>query len=116
MVKKIGKYDIPFDADGNQMHYAEHGWDGTYNQSGSCNHVAKYTMQPNDPFPDTLTFKGYQRGRSAAYFHFERENGKGVCVFLKEMEAMIPLMVHGKITGTFQFIKRGQNYGCAIAP
>jgi hypothetical protein len=32
------------------------------------------------------------------------------------MESMIPLMVNGKITGVFQFIKRGKNYGCAISP
>lgn len=114
MVKKIGKYDIPFDEDGNQLHYADVKWDGTYKPGGACNMVPNCVMLPNTPFQDTLTFKGFERGRSAAYFHFERESGKQVCVFLKEMEDIIPQMVHGKVTGTFQFIKRGQNYGCAL--
>ena len=70
--------------------------------------------RPNEPFMDTLTFLDYERGRSAAYFKFKREDGKTVCVFLKEMTEMIPRMIEGKITGTFAFVKRGKNYGCTV--
>lgn len=113
MVKKVGKYEIPFDKDGNQMHYPELTWDGTCDGNGKLISTHPET-RPNHPFTDTLTFSGSERGRSAAYFKFARENGKTVCFFMKEMEEIIPLLVHGKITGTFQHVKRGQNFGTAL--
>ncbi len=98
MAKKVGTYAIPFDKDGNQQHYPD-SWRGL-------------EWRDNAPFADTLTYEGFSRGRSAAYFNFTRQDGKSVTVFLKEMSEMIPLMVGGKITGTFAFVKRGENYGC----
>lgn len=100
MAKKVGTYQIPFDKDGNQMHYPE-GW-------------KKPEWRDNEPFHDVLTCEGFSRGRSAAYFNFRRQDGKTVTVFLKEMSEMIPKMVGGKIAGTFAFVKRGENYGCTM--
>jgi hypothetical protein len=98
MAKKVGDYQIPFDKDGNQMHYPE-SW-------------RQPEWRDNTPFQDTLEYQSFNRGRSAAYFLFKRANGTQVTVFLKEMSEMIPRMVNGKITGTFAFVKRGENYGC----
>lgn len=109
--KKIGSYQIPFDKDGNQLHYTPYvGWD----------HVNKRPHDPppsrlNEPFEDTLVFGTYSRGRSAAYFHMTREStGTDVIVFMTDLCEMIPHMVGGKITGRFQHIQRGANFGTTL--
>lgn len=96
MAKKVGTYQIPFNKNGDQLHYPDY--------------VVEW--RDNLPFQDTLTYEGFGRGRSAAYFHFSRLDGTKVTVFLKELGEMIPLLTSGKITGTFAFVKRGENYGC----
>lgn len=107
---KLGKYQIPFDANGNQQHYPEPWYVGQY-----PNHQrVEPNWQDNHKFSDVLTFDGYSRGRSAAYFGFLRADGRSVTVFLKEFEGIVPHMVNGKVSGTFSFIKRGQNYGCVL--
>jgi hypothetical protein len=100
VAKKVGNYEIPFDDEGNQKHYPE-SWRGLQ-------------WRKNDPFQDTLTYDGYSRGRSAAYFNFKRSDGTFVVMFLKDFEELVTHMINGKVTGTFQFIKRGQNYGCTM--
>jgi len=99
MAKTVGDFKIPFDADGNQLHYEGYG---------------KVDWRPNDPFQDTLTFEGFSRGRSAAYLRFKRSDGADVVVFLKDFAEMVPHMVHGKVTGTFRHIKRGTNFGTTM--
>lgn len=100
---KTGDYEIPFDKEGNQLHYSN-GWT-------EPSYWAK-----NVPFEDVLTYAAYRRGRSAAYFEFTRANGKSVTVFLKDFEGMIPRMTAGAVAGTFVFTKRGQNYGAKLVP
>ena len=95
-------YQIPFDSDGNQLHYPE-----SWRPGG-------VQWRDNAPFNATLSYSEYSRGRSAAYFIFKREDGREVTVFLKDFESMVPHMVKGTITGTFQFTKRGMNYGCQL--
>lgn len=99
---KVGDYPIPFDTrSGDQLHYAYAG--------------QKFVEWcDNAPFEDELTYAGYDRGRSAAYFSFTRKNGAAVTVFMKELEGMIPHMVRGKVAGVFQFTKRGENYGARL--
>lgn len=110
MAKKVGAYDIPFDKDGNQQHFPESYWEG---QWGTPDHrKVGPKWEPNAEFEDTLTYVTYERGRSAAYFKFRRSNGTIVCVFMAEMNILIPRMVNGQVTGKFAFVKRGQNYGC----
>lgn len=93
---------LPFDKQGNQMHYPNPYWaEGMH-------------WRTNGVFADTLTYVGYQRGRSAAYFEFARTNGAKVCVFMADMDNIIPHMRAGYITGTFTFCKRGANYGCRL--
>jgi hypothetical protein len=95
---KKGSYQIPFDKDGNQMGYAAR-W-----------HEIEW--RDNTPFIDTLTYVGFSRGRSAATLHFERSDGTGVEFFMTDFDAIVLLLRDGKLTGTFAFVKRGQNYGC----
>lgn len=105
-----GNYQIPFDRKGNQQHYPETWWVGEY-----PNHKAEGpNWRDNEPFEDTLTFDGFSRGRSAAYFHFKRADGTTVCVFLADIGRIMMRMVRGEVRGTFQFTKRGQNYGCQL--
>jgi hypothetical protein len=110
MVKKKGGYHIPFDKNGNQLHYPDPSYDFS---SGSRVQVGPI-WKNNDPFSDTLTFESYSRGRSAAYFRFRRSDNTQVCMFLSDMTDAIPHMVNGKLTGNFQFTKRGMNYGVQL--
>lgn len=93
---------IPFDREGNQLHYPE-----SYG-------IRPSVMVDNFIFDDTLIFDTYARGRSAAYFQFTRKSsGKKVVVFLTDFETtMIPHLVRGEVSGLFTFCKRGQNFGC----
>lgn len=101
---KIGKYLIPFDADGNQMTYCT-GYD-----------VAHYgaTWQPNLEFVATLRYVTFERGRSAAHLYFEDvETDKQYVMFLIELDDILKHnAMHGNcVTGRWTFTKRGQNYG-----
>lgn len=93
-------YQIPFDEAGNQMSYPE-SW-------------REIEWRENSPFIDTLTYKGYSRGRSAANIEFERSDGASVSFFMVDFHHIAPKMAFGCITGLFQFVKRGQNYGCQL--
>jgi hypothetical protein len=104
-MSKKGDYSIPFDKDGNQLHYPD--W-------WSMDRDGPGDWRPNVAFDDTLTYSGYERGRSAAYFRFVRADGKGVTMFLTDFEEVVPKMVRGKVAGRWTFCKRGQNYGVQL--
>lgn len=110
-----GAYQIPFDRSGNQLHWPdpEYEWPEGYGQGKPRVQVSP-VWQVNSTFGDVLTFDGYSRGRSAAYFGFTRLDGKKVTMFLAEFTDVVPHMVKGKIGGTFTFVKRGQNYGVKL--
>jgi hypothetical protein len=100
MTEKIGNYQIPFDADGNQQDYAmNYHWSTT-------------KMVDNFIFEDTLEYEHFGRGRSSITFTFKRQNGKTVSVFASNLVEFIPHFVDGKISGRFTFVKKGTNYGC----
>lgn len=112
-------YRIPFDQiTGAQQHYPE----PSYHPTERCERGYAKRIEPawrdNFMFDGTLVFKGYMRGRSAAYFKFEAQTEEkrfGVTVFLTDFEEMIPEMVRGAVLGRFTFTKRGTNYGCKLA-
>lgn len=109
MAKK-GNYQIPFDKNGNQQHYPESWYVGEW---------PKHTTEgpdwrDNAPFTDTLMYAGHRRGRSAAYFQFLRSDGTHVTMFLADFEQVVPHMMCGHVSGTFAFVKRGQNYGAYL--
>lgn len=107
--KKIGSYQVPFDSLGNQLHAPYVPWNYEEKRPGDS------ITRLNEPFEDTLVFDTYSRGRSAAYFHFTRESDEtSVIVFMTDLCEMIPHMVGGKITGRFQHIQRGANFGTTL--
>lgn len=99
---KKGNYPIPFDAEGNQLHYAE-----TWRRD--------LEWRDNHVFDATLRYAGYCRGRSAAYMLFVRvDTLASVVVFLGDFDPVVARMVKGEVSGRFTFCKRGQNYGCCL--
>jgi hypothetical protein len=94
-------YQIPFDKDGNQMGYPET-WRGV-------------EWRDNEPFEDTLVYKGYGRGRSSATLHFRRAStGTEVQFFMSDFDDIVKHMQFGTFSGRFEFVKKGQNYGCKL--
>ncbi|AKF13441.1 hypothetical protein PHIN3_178 [Sinorhizobium phage phiN3] len=100
--KKTGNYPIPFDTNGNQLHYPE-----TWTRDG-------VVMKDNFVFADVLTFSHFSRGRSAAYAYFKRSTGETVTVFLSDLADIMKIMVRGEVGGTFTFCKKGMNYGTKL--
>lgn len=94
-MKNTSVLKIPFDMEGNQKHFPP------YNVIWRDNFV----------FEDTISYDGYSRGRSAAYFHFKGTNDKSMTMFLSDFEDVIPYLNNGKVSGKFTFCKKGQNYG-----
>lgn len=93
-------YQIPFDKHGNQLDYEA--WD-----------VAE--MLDNFKFNDELAFICYGRGRSSVTFTMQRKStGRTVSMFVSDFSDAIPMMVNGRISGDFTFVKKGQNYGCKL--
>lgn len=79
------------------------GWD--YGYSTMCE-VGKFTA--------TLKFEGISRGRSSLKFIFIDTDGKNqYSMFQSGFEDMLKVvtMVKGEVTGTFQHIAWGGNYG-----
>jgi hypothetical protein len=94
-----------------QYHRYDHSKTGPKDIIGTITSCAEI---PNHQFTDTLKYKHYSRGRSAAYFIFERTDGRTVSVFLTDFESIIRKMSNGQITDTFTFCKRGSNFGCKL--
>lgn len=95
---------IPFDKDGNLLHYAEK------NQSYYGAHEWKEVFE----FYGTLKVTDYSRGRSAAYFHLKSQDGRRYPMFLTDFMEIIPRIVYGSVTGIWTFAKRGQNFGLIL--
>lgn len=95
-----GNYQIPFDKDGNQLAYPET-WRGL-------------EWRDNTPFNDVLTYEGYGRGRSSATLKFKTSLGMRVEFFMSDFDDVVPHMKNGVIRGRFEFVKKGQNYGCKL--
>ncbi len=72
---------------------------------------------PNKPFQATMKIEGFSRGRSAANFDVEDENGRKYTIFMKDLLYILEnhTVSKGKIEGlTWCFCKRGQNYGIQV--
>ena len=105
MARKVSnKYQIPFDPDGNQLHYPT-SWNGTP------------TWKNNYSFNDSLKIERMTSGYSAKYYKaISTTTGKRFTIFVRDL---IDIIEHAEIkdgvmTGTWTFVKRGQNYGVAI--
>lgn len=71
-------------------------------------------MIDNVPWEDQLIYDSFYRGRSAAGGIFKNSIGQRFTVFMTDLDKFIPLMVNGKIKGTFIYCKRGMNYGVTL--
>lgn len=81
-------------------------------QSNVGNWHDSYIWKPNVQFKTTLFYVGYGRGRSSIKFEFKDSDGKKFYMFATDLDALIKQgIVINEINGTFEFIKRGQNYG-----
>lgn len=71
----------------------------------------------NKVFDETLTYDGYGRGRSSAVFYFKDSAGATYQMFMKDMNDLLSSkdMIDGKVTGTWTYCKRGQNFGIKLA-
>lgn len=107
MAKSKAPMLIPFTKEGKLISYTsvpvgeiDPGW----NDQGPAAWV------PNFEFTDTLKFKEFERGRSAAHAIFVSESGKEYPMFLTDLHDAIGVMIRGYVIGKFTFQKRGQNY------
>lgn len=79
--------------------------------------VECYIWEDNAPFTASLAFKRFERGRSAAHAIYVKDDDPSweVTMFLSDLEdviasAFVPL----HLTGHFEYVKRGQNYGVKL--
>jgi len=89
------------------MHYAGY---GLYTYEG-----VKWV--DNFEFTAALTIKGFQRGRSAAYFDLEDQlTGFQYTMFMKDMVDLITkgTITRGVANGRWTFQKRGSNFGVKL--
>lgn len=95
-------------------------WDGKvpFNKEGDLLHYPStwtlHEWRDAALFEATLKYIDYARGRSAAYMIFANEEGKEFTVFLTDFNDLVPEMVHGKVSGTWKFVKRGRNFGIKL--
>lgn len=88
-----GKGDVPFDSNGNMQSFPSH----------------TEVWKPNEVFEETLIFEGTGRGRSSALFYFRGEtSGKRYSMFMKDAGEILSGL---KLSGTWTYCKRGENYG-----
>lgn len=107
----------PFDPDGNLMHYPQR----TY-ASGS-DYVAGASAYIEPEWHEVVEWHGelhleeMQRGRSAAYFIWKDAFGRSYPMFMTDMldVAQKSAIEYGTCKATWKYVKRGQNYGIALA-
>lgn len=69
------------------------------------------------PFEATLTFRRFERGRSAAHAVWTDEEGHHFPMFLVDLAELIGsklVQSGGKVHGVWVFRKRGQNFGIGV--
>lgn len=93
----------PFDTNGNLMHHPR-----SYDQDLG-------EMREDKPFRATMTYTGFERGRSAAYTMWKDQDGKTYPMFLADLHVILPLLNKGYLTTMWRVAKRGQNFGIKLA-
>lgn len=116
---------VPIAKDGGIQHYPEKTWvdnpdyDGTLSWTlgdSRCAMSITVDVTWNDVgiFYTTLTLKGMERARSAAYFMWvDHSNGRTYPMFMKDMLELLQngAVVRGEAMHFWTPQKRGQNYG-----
>lgn len=98
----------PYHFNGNLLHYPER----IYHQG----HFTEPEWKPNIPFAAKLYLDSMCRGRSAAYFMWQNEQGIKFPMFMSDMLNVIQksIIENGWVDGIWQVIKKGQNYGIQL--
>lgn len=69
----------------------------------------------NYKWEDTISYNGYGRGCSSCVICFwSVYYQQNMQMFMTDFNNIVRKMDHGKLTGTFTFCKRGQNYGIKL--
>jgi len=100
---------VPFDADGNQLHRGpqQDRWN-----PDKMNGPSNVVWKPNHTFLATMTFdKFFNMGAAADYIRLHDERGRTYGMFLRELEKAIHNIDHGRLSGKFTFCKIGISYG-----
>jgi hypothetical protein len=96
---------IPFDQHGNPVPFIQR-------------RVEYYVWEDNATFHTSLDFVRFERGRSAAHAIYAKADDPTweVTMFLSDLEdVVIRGLAPLRLTGTFEYVKRGQNYGVKLA-
>ena len=103
-MRKAISYKVPFTSSGDLINYPEHYF------------ATDITWINNLVFADELTIRDYSRGRSAANFTLVNSEGQSFTMFLTDFIDVIKrcTITNGRFSGTFTFVKRGQNYGVRL--
>jgi hypothetical protein len=103
---------IPFDKDGNMLNWANLDYPDIDPSPDRFSHSV-CAWRDNTPFHDTLRINRLERGRSATKFIFISETTKIEYTMFGQwlVDALLAGgMGHGRITGWWDFSKRGANY------
>ncbi|GAA0719330.1 hypothetical protein Drose_05655 [Dactylosporangium roseum] len=99
--------DVPYDADGNLLHYADRWQDAQW--------------RANEPFLAVMALDGMRSGRSAKYVLLNDSSGRSYPMFVADLLDLLRRSNTGIRDGrteaeTWIVRKRGRNYGVALAP
>ena len=114
MGKTATPLQVPYDDAGNLLHYPERTtiWDN------GGHRVIEPPMKDAITFTGALTYEGFARGRSAAYFHVKDSAGRTYPMFMSDLDAVLRTIgvKDGRIPeATWEPCKRGRNYGLRMA-
>lgn len=104
----------PFDAEGNLMHYTDAEIDQQVDRAGE-----PVEWRDNEPFPMALLLQGAARGRSSAYFIWQNDTGQRFPMFVTDFVDLMRrqgVRKGARVSADWHAVKRGQNYGLALAP
>ena len=69
----------------------------------------------NYEWEDTISYNGYGRGRSSCVIYFwSVKHQQDMIMFMTDFNDIVNKLDYGKLSGTFTFCKRGENYGIKI--
>lgn len=112
------KYLIPFDAEGNQLYkpVPEYSFDAYGRMKLNMKSIV---WKSQFTFHDTIRLEKLNRGRASAYFTcISTTSMLHYTLFLHDLLNILHLTDrcdHGEITGTWEFIKRGEYFGIRLA-
>jgi len=101
-----GQYRVPYNPEGSLLHHAVEKYSGKL-----------VTWRDNVPFEASLVVTRHRRGRSAAYFVWEDDEGREYPMFMKDI---FDIFEHakidrgGRVTSWWTVSKCGQNYGIKL--